>query len=93
MLLTDVEQPSLPHPLHLPTQIATQSRLPCAAKHLFWSSIYGSIFGDDGRYDAFEMTMEILRVKKENPNLEPRLYAQKDEAFRSFLHCEAAEGA
>lgn len=28
---------------------SVQARLYCGAQHLFWSSLYGSILGDDGR--------------------------------------------
>ena len=58
---------------------------------MFWSSIYGSILGDEGRYDAFETVMEILRMKLQYPDLDPAKYAAKDEAFRRFMHCEEGE--
>ena len=66
-----------------------QARLWCGAQHLFWSSMYGSILGDDGRYDAFETVMEILRVKLKYPELAPEQYADKDEDFKRFMHCES----
>ena len=69
----------------------TQARLECGAQHMFWSSIYGSILGDEGRYDAFETVMEILRMKLQYPDLDPAKYAAKDEAFRRFMHCEEGE--
>lgn len=70
-----------------------QTQLACAAQHIFWSSIYGGVLGDDGRYDAFETVMEILRVKLLYPDLEPGRYVEKDEAFRRFMHCGRDEGA
>jgi hypothetical protein len=66
-----------------------QVKLWCGAQHLFWSSIYGGIIGEDGRYDAFETTMEILRVKKEHPDLPPDQYAAKDKDFDRFMKCES----
>ena len=39
-----------------------QAAVACASKHLWWSSMWGGIFGEDGRYDAFATMMEILRV-------------------------------
>ena len=27
-----------------------QSKLHCAAQHMFWSSLYGSVLGEDGRW-------------------------------------------
>lgn len=38
----------------------------CASKHLWWSTLWGGIFGEDGRYDAFATVMEILRVGGDN---------------------------
>jgi hypothetical protein len=60
----------------------------CAAQHIFWSSIYGSVLGDDGRFDAFETTLEILRMKLEYPGLPPQEYADKDAAFHAFMDCQ-----
>ena len=40
-----------------------QRKLACGAQHVFWSSIYGGVLGDEGRFDAFETVMEILRAK------------------------------
>ena len=82
-------------PCHLSLPIAPslpQTQLSCAAQHIFWSSIYGGVLGDNGRYDAFEMVMEILRVKLLYPDLDPKQYAEKDEAFRRFVHCEGGKG-
>ncbi|GAX82727.1 hypothetical protein CEUSTIGMA_g10153.t1 [Chlamydomonas eustigma] len=65
-----------------------QGKLSCAAQHIFWSSIYGSVLGDDGRFDAFETTMEILRMKLQYPGLPPQDYVEKDIAFRMFMDCQ-----
>jgi hypothetical protein len=67
-----------------------QSKLWCASQHIFWASIYGGLMQEDGRYDAFEMTMEILRMKSAYPQLRPEDYVTKDESFRKFLSCESA---
>jgi hypothetical protein len=40
-----------------------QSNLRCAAQHLFWSSLYGSVFGEDGRFDAFETLVQVRACK------------------------------
>ena len=66
-----------------------QSKLWCASQHIFWGSIYGGLMEDDGRYDAFETTMEILRMKLIYPELEPQDYIKRDESFRKFMSCES----
>ncbi|KAG2488240.1 hypothetical protein HYH03_013231 [Edaphochlamys debaryana] len=65
-----------------------QKALACASKHLWWSSLWGGIFGDDGRYDAFATLMEILRVRLRHPGAPPEKYRQLDERFRKFADCE-----
>ncbi|GLC45721.1 hypothetical protein PLESTB_000505900 [Pleodorina starrii] len=65
-----------------------QKRLRCAAQHMFYSSSLGAILGEDGRYDAFETTMEILRVRKEHPGVPPEKYTKVDERFRKFVDCD-----
>ena len=67
-----------------------QSQLWCAAQHIFWGSIYGGLVDDEGRYDAFETTMEILRMKIKYPALAPQDYVKKDEDFRKFTSCNSA---
>ncbi|GFR41319.1 hypothetical protein Agub_g2003 [Astrephomene gubernaculifera] len=70
-------------------QVATmQSRLRCAAQHMFYSSSLGAIIGEDGRYDAFETIIEILRMRKQYPDLPPEQYMDVDERFRKFTNCE-----
>ncbi|KAG1659278.1 hypothetical protein FOA52_008207 [Chlamydomonas sp. UWO 241] len=59
----------------------------CGAQHLFWSSLYGSILGDDGRYDAFETVMEILRMRLKHPDVPPERYADTDPEFAAFMRC------
>ena len=49
------------HQLPPPQVSEFQSNLRCAAQHLFWSSLFGSVFGEDGRYDAFETLMQVWR--------------------------------
>jgi len=85
----------IPHMHHMLANISSgqlqeyQKKLWCGAQHIFWSSIYGGILGDDGRYDAFETTLEILRMKLKYPGLAPEQYADKDAEFRSFMECRA----
>ncbi|KAG2434452.1 hypothetical protein HYH02_012282 [Chlamydomonas schloesseri] len=69
---------------------ARTASLPCAAQHLFWSGISGAFMQEDGRWDAFEMTLEILRMQQTYPGLDPAQYAARDEQFRTFLHCGEA---
>lgn len=71
---------------------AKQAALPCAAKHLMWSSIYGAIFDEDGRYDAFATVMETLRMMKLYPGIPPEQYRQKDEKYRLFMECRSPDG-
>ncbi|KAG2452459.1 hypothetical protein HYH02_002701 [Chlamydomonas schloesseri] len=66
-----------------------QSNLRCAAQHLFWSSLFGSVFGEDGRYDAFETLMQVLRMRATYPSLGPEEYAYVDASFAAFMKCEA----
>ncbi|EFJ44782.1 acetylglucosaminyltransferase [Volvox carteri f. nagariensis] len=65
-----------------------QKRLRCAAQHMFYSSTLGAILGEDGRYDAFETLMEILRVRKEHPDVPPEKYQKVDQRFRKFINCD-----
>ncbi|KAG2448653.1 hypothetical protein HYH02_006010 [Chlamydomonas schloesseri] len=72
-----------------PSQVEQmQSRLHCAAQHMFYSSSLGAIIGEDGRYDAFETIIEILRVRKAHPDTPPEQYVEVDERFRKFANCE-----
>ncbi|KAG2430414.1 hypothetical protein HXX76_009939 [Chlamydomonas incerta] len=66
---------------------AKQRALRCAAQHFVYSSIVGGLFGEDGRYDAFETTLEVLRVKAEHPDAPPESYRQIDEDFDAFMDC------
>lgn len=65
-----------------------QAAVACASKHLWWSSMWGGIFGEDGRYDAFATLMEILRVRALHPDAPPDKYREVDERFRKFAACE-----
>ncbi|GIL60956.1 hypothetical protein Vafri_15768 [Volvox africanus] len=65
-----------------------QKALACAAKHLWYSSMWGGIFGEDSRYDAFATLMEILRVKALYPHAQPHEYRSLDERFRRFANCD-----
>ncbi|GIL79650.1 hypothetical protein Vretimale_12247 [Volvox reticuliferus] len=71
-----------------PEQVAGfQAALPCAAQHLFWSSLYGSVFGEDGAYDAFETLTQVLRMRAMYPNVAPEEYEFVDSAFAAFMEC------
>ncbi|KAG2486864.1 hypothetical protein HYH03_014547 [Edaphochlamys debaryana] len=63
----------------------------CAAQHLVFSSLSGAFMQEDGRWDAFEMILEILRMQQTYPDLDPAQYAATDEAFRSFVNCGEAD--
>ncbi|KXZ52297.1 hypothetical protein GPECTOR_10g929 [Gonium pectorale] len=66
---------------------ARQAALLCAAQHLVYSGSGGAFMGEDGRWDAFEFILEVLRMRVEHPGLDPARYASVDERFRSFVHC------
>ncbi|PNH10148.1 putative glucuronosyltransferase, partial [Tetrabaena socialis] len=65
-----------------------QKALACASKHLWWSTLWGGLFGEDGRYDAFATLMEVLRVRALHPEARPEQYRAVDERFRRFADCE-----
>ncbi|GIL72460.1 hypothetical protein Vretifemale_2822 [Volvox reticuliferus] len=67
-----------------------QGRLWCAAQHMYYSTTYGEVMGEDGRFDAFEMLMEILRMRRDHPDLDPREYTQMDTSFADFIDCKLA---
>ncbi|KAG2448124.1 hypothetical protein HYH02_006709 [Chlamydomonas schloesseri] len=71
---------------------AKQRALRCAAQHFVYSSITGGLFGEDGRYDAFETTLEVLRVKAEYPDAPPESYRQMDKDFDAFMDCKDPPG-
>ncbi|KXZ45289.1 hypothetical protein GPECTOR_56g385 [Gonium pectorale] len=76
-----------------PAQYAEmQTRLRCAAQHFFYSSIVGGLFGEDGRYDAFESTLEVLRVKALHPTAPPQDYRRLDPDFDAFMDCRDPPG-
>ena len=39
--------------------ICLQANLRCAAEHLVYSSITGTVMGESGKYDAFETILEV----------------------------------
>lgn len=43
--------------------------------------------GEDGRFDAFETTLEVLRVKAAYPRAPPEQYRALDADFDAFLDC------
>ncbi len=48
-----------PHGPAPPPRTCAQVALRCAAQHLVYSSVVGGLFGEDGRFDAFETTLEV----------------------------------
>ncbi|EFJ49510.1 acetylglucosaminyltransferase [Volvox carteri f. nagariensis] len=69
-----------------------QVALRCAAQHLLYSSMVGGLFGEDGRYDAFETTLEVLRVKAAHPDAPPESYRKLDPDFDTFMRCRDPPG-
>ncbi|GIL89839.1 hypothetical protein Vretifemale_17534, partial [Volvox reticuliferus] len=49
-----------------------QAAVQCAAQHLLYSSSNGAVMQEDGRWDAFETILEILRMQQLHPGLHPR---------------------
>ncbi|KAG2497997.1 hypothetical protein HYH03_004256 [Edaphochlamys debaryana] len=70
------------------TVASMQHKLRCAAQHMYYSSSVGAIMGEDGRYDAFETIIEILRMRLKYPDVPPERYREVDEHFRQFSDCE-----
>ncbi|GLI67604.1 hypothetical protein VaNZ11_011846 [Volvox africanus] len=64
-----------------------QAAVQCAAQHLLYSSSNGAVMQEDGRWDAFETVMEILRMQQLYPGLDPGEYGNRDERFRLFMGC------
>ena len=54
-----------------------------------FSTITGAFMGEDGRYDAFETTLEVLRAKAAHPGMAPEQLRQLDPEFDAFLDCRA----
>jgi hypothetical protein len=64
-----------------------QRAIRCAAQHFVYSTITGGVLGDDGKYDAFESTLAVLRSISKNPGtLMDQLYSV-DPEFRLFMNC------
>ena len=70
---------------------AMQDRLYCAAQHLYYSSTLGGLMGEDGRYDAFETLMEVLRMRRDHPGVPPARYAEVDRHFADFMACRPGQ--
>ncbi|KAG2491598.1 hypothetical protein HYH03_010164 [Edaphochlamys debaryana] len=59
----------------------------CAAQHMIFSTMSGSFMQEDGRWDAFEFILEILRMQQTYADLDPAKYAETDEQYRNFVNC------
>ncbi|GFR40126.1 hypothetical protein Agub_g681, partial [Astrephomene gubernaculifera] len=62
-----------------------RSRMHCAAQHMLYSSISGGLLGEDGRYDAFESALEVLRVRGRHPGEPQARFGQLDADFAEFM--------
>ncbi|GFH12053.1 uncharacterized protein HaLaN_07679 [Haematococcus lacustris] len=70
---------------------AMQAALQCASRHLWWSSMWGGIFGEDGRYDAFATLMELLAARRRHPGAEPQDLMALDPEWAKFARCELGD--
>ncbi|KAG2498002.1 hypothetical protein HYH03_004261 [Edaphochlamys debaryana] len=68
--------------------IYLQAGARCAAQHLYYSTTFGEVMGEDGRFDAFETLMEILRMRKQYPGVPPERYMKADSRFADFVTCD-----
>ncbi|KXZ44080.1 hypothetical protein GPECTOR_74g694 [Gonium pectorale] len=64
-------------------------RLRCAAQHMAFSTVTGGFMGEDGRYDAYETLLEILRAKAAHPHAPPEQLRSLDPQLDAFLDCRA----
>ncbi|EFJ49509.1 acetylglucosaminyltransferase [Volvox carteri f. nagariensis] len=69
-----------------------QSRMHCAAQHMLYSTITGAVLGEDGRYDAFETTLEVLRVRAAHPDAPQQDFRRLDPDFAAFMDCRPPPG-
>ncbi|GLC58436.1 hypothetical protein PLESTB_001358800 [Pleodorina starrii] len=76
-----------------PQQLAEkQSRMHCAAQHMLYSTITGAVLGEDGRYDAFETMLEVLRVRAAHPDAPQHTFRDLDPDFAAFMDCRPPPG-
>lgn len=61
-----------------------RKQLRCAWPRLWWTSIYGSCFGDDARYDAFDALMATLRYRLPGLADSKPAYASSNDACDHF---------
>lgn len=64
-----------------------QRSIKCAAQHFVYSSITGGILGDDGKFDAFESILAVLRSITKNPSTPIEKLYDVDAEFRLFMNC------
>ncbi|GIL82050.1 hypothetical protein Vretifemale_10996, partial [Volvox reticuliferus] len=76
----------------LPELPTKQARMHCAAQHMLYSTITGAVLGEDGRYDAFETTLEILRVRAAHPDAPQEDFRRLDPDFAAFMDCQRPPG-
>ncbi|GIL44053.1 hypothetical protein Vafri_1620 [Volvox africanus] len=69
-----------------------QARMHCAAQHMLYSTITGAVLGEDGRYDAFETTLEVLRVRAAHPDAPQEDFRHLDPDFAAFMDCRRPPG-
>ncbi|KAF5828139.1 exostosin-like glycosyltransferase [Dunaliella salina] len=68
-----------------------QTAMKCAAHHLMHGTSVGGILDESGRYDAFETTSEILRMRADYPGTPPEEYVKVDQFYKRFMACGADE--
>ncbi|PNH10645.1 putative glucuronosyltransferase, partial [Tetrabaena socialis] len=71
---------------------AKQAQMHCAAQHMLYSSMTGAVLGEDGRYDAFESTLEVLRVRRAHPAAPQADFRRLDPDFDAFMDCRDPSG-
>lgn len=60
---------------------------------MLWTSVYGAVLdGDDGRFDAVNTIVAILRMRLQHPGLPDEKFAAADAAFADFMACRETAG-
>ena len=79
-----LQHKSCPWPCCVP-----QNNLLCAAKHMYWATSYGRLFGnDDGAFDAFHTLLAVLRAKRDHPGVPAAQLRNHDRSLSRFMSCQ-----